>query len=678
MKIKLTIFLTYLFLLIVVFNAPQKTFGQSPAARYEIDAKRNGVAPTDKDALPRGREFIRLDSTYYVGWMYTGMYKYDRAADYPGYRNAVPDLLKAFLLLEKDFKSILVNLYSTPVFYVQNNIKYNDYLILARTLRDTYENIDMPDSSMWILDQVAKKNFKRDFLGVNQYKAWTIHRNRFFTSKEHKWLKNTVEENEKLALDYCYNGLDLIRRNKPAMDVWFGPQHDQTDNQFVYHYLALLHCYVKNYDSCEYYYSKLKYGGYISWNNYGGMKSEVGEFKESEENFNKDKYKYFDLKFLREPFYYIPILRIYAGDPKEAISISTEAVVESNSTPGFGWYNLALARGYLYDGQLDSADLTIEKAKEFKEIHIGTTLTQTQYDFTTGLLRLVWYNMKIAQTKFLNKDWWYSPSLLYQLANLTINKYMHQYVMATKLATNPERERIVYELFCAEGTTTFDEAWYLLKDFSIGFFIKKMETYLEKDPRKNIKRYFNLFKTQLDWKDGSEKKAREEYENLLNNTLLDTAHEKLFLARMYEGLAKSYNYFNADKKRDIYTNLLYEHFPQLIPYSGLPVKLKLNVTGYEDDVTKAAIKELKNCDIKFVDAADENTITATVTFQKKGIRYEVNTIAKSANNIEVTRQKIKLFYFTKSEGTGSEIAKRIFGSSGALEVQPPPTPHNIK
>src|SRR5689334_16830730 len=73
------------------FSSKSKT-----AARYEIDAKRVGVDPTSKDALPRSREFLRLDSTYYVGWMYEGMYKYDRSADYLGYKNAIIPLQKAF------------------------------------------------------------------------------------------------------------------------------------------------------------------------------------------------------------------------------------------------------------------------------------------------------------------------------------------------------------------------------------------------------------------------------------------------------------------------------------------------------------------------------------------------------------------------------------------------------
>src|SRR6476619_1527189 len=39
---------------------------------YNIDAKRAGSNIFSEDALPRSREFKRIDSTYYVGWLYEG------------------------------------------------------------------------------------------------------------------------------------------------------------------------------------------------------------------------------------------------------------------------------------------------------------------------------------------------------------------------------------------------------------------------------------------------------------------------------------------------------------------------------------------------------------------------------------------------------------------------------
>jgi len=87
------------------------------AARYEIDAKRIGVDPSEKDALPRSREFLRLDSTYYVGWMFEGIYKFERSSDLMGYRQAITPLRKALQLFERDFGNKMKNLYFLILFF---------------------------------------------------------------------------------------------------------------------------------------------------------------------------------------------------------------------------------------------------------------------------------------------------------------------------------------------------------------------------------------------------------------------------------------------------------------------------------------------------------------------------------------------------------------------------------
>ncbi|HEX8357540.1 MAG TPA: hypothetical protein VF610_09020, partial [Segetibacter sp.] len=435
-----------LFIITLLFAFKVSTAQIDAAARYEIDAKRAGVNPFDKDALPRSREFIRLDSTYYVGHMIEGAYKADRSSDYLGYKNAILPMKKAFMLFKKDYGKNMKTLFNSPQEYMQSINKYQDFLQIANTLRECYDNLEMPDSVIWVLDNVAAYNFPKDHLGINTIKAWTYHRNRFFTAAKFGFLKNSVEENEATAFDYCYYALEKIERNKPINDMWFGPGQAEMDKMGVYHYLALLHCYVKNYDSSEYYYQRLAETGAVSWNNYGSMKHELGEFAISNEFFNRDKYKY-EQKILKEPFYFIPILDVYAGRTKEAMNLCKEAIVNAGSTPGFGWYNIALCRSYMYDGQLDSAEYVIQKAADFKEIHIGTTLTQSQYDFTISLLKLQLTERKIAVAKFGNKGWWYSPAALYAIAGLKFQKMLLQYVLVNQMAANPERDRTVYDLF---------------------------------------------------------------------------------------------------------------------------------------------------------------------------------------------------------------------------------------
>ena len=91
------------FVLILMISLIHYSNAQNSAARYEIDAKRAGLDVTGKDAIPRSKEFIRLDSTYYVGYLVEGLYKYERSSDYFGYQLAVKPLAKALNLFEKDY-----------------------------------------------------------------------------------------------------------------------------------------------------------------------------------------------------------------------------------------------------------------------------------------------------------------------------------------------------------------------------------------------------------------------------------------------------------------------------------------------------------------------------------------------------------------------------------------------
>src|SRR3954469_13930331 len=122
MKMNRCVLLIFLLLVSCKFSFSQG----NPTARYEIDAKRIGVNPLDKDALPRSREFIRLDSSYYVGYMFEGIYKSDKSADYLGFKNSIPPLKKAFLLLQKYYGRNLRSIFNSPQNYMQSMNKYVD------------------------------------------------------------------------------------------------------------------------------------------------------------------------------------------------------------------------------------------------------------------------------------------------------------------------------------------------------------------------------------------------------------------------------------------------------------------------------------------------------------------------------------------------------------------------
>lgn len=637
-------------LLIIHSSVAQK---DKTAIRYEIDAKRLGINQYDQEALYSSREFIRLDSSYYVGYLLQGLYYFEKSSDYLGFKNSTHSLRKSLELIERDFKTTIQNIFSSPSSDFTVYGRYNDFLTIAATIKEAYENIEMADSVMWIINKVESYNFPEDRLHFKTAKAWTYHRNRFYTSKKYSFLKNSIEENEKMAVQFCHEAIN--RSSNPNELFSFS-----TDNLYAYHNLAIIHAYLKNYDSSEYYYQQLQQMGAISYNNYGLLQQELGKFGLAKQYIQQSLGGY--NKYLEEPVYYIPMLEVYAGRLRQAINLTKTTITQNGSTPGFGWYNLSLARSYLYDGQLDSCEYAIDKAANFKELHIGTTLTQTQYDLTVNLLKLQLTEKKIQLIKFQNKGWWYAPTALYNITSLKIEKMLLQYVLVNQMMNNPERDRLVYDLFCSEATTTFDEAYFLIKDFSVPYFIKKYKTYQQKDPRTQVQRYFKLFEAKLMLDDGDEEDAQKAFENIFSSTAVDSQAEKLFLARLYEGMSIAYDENGEDEKSRRFAIELLETYPQLIPFSGIKMRMKLNVSGLDDNITDDVVDELKDCKIKWTN--DNAAATVNISFAK-GSKYEaVMNVMSASGKVIVSNQRI--LFKKGDEGVGSEIGLRIFGKSGAM------------
>ncbi len=639
-------------------------------ARYEIDAKRIGVNPEDKDALPRSREFIRLDSTYYVGWMYEGLYKYDRSSDYLGYRQALEPLQKALALFEKDYGYEIRNIFSSMEYFRAKGNRFNDFYYLATTLQSCYNSIEMPDSTMALLDRLAAYHFQRDFFYVHTGRAWLYHRNRFYTSEKYAFLGNSIEENEALAFKECYAAITEVEKSKSVNDLWYGPYQSEGDLLNTYHYLAILHDYNQNFDSSKYYYEQLINGGQVSWSNYANLEHVIGDFSGAVRDYSKVQYK---RRFsLSESDYFMPMILVYGGDTKNAIRVAQEKITESGSTPGFGWYNIALARGYLYDGQLDSCEFFLDKAANFKELHINTTLTQSVYEFTINLLRIQLIEKKVALIKFLDTGWWYSFGALYDIAALKIEKIMLEYAVVNSMAANPERDRLIYDLFCAEATFTYDESMYLLKDFCAPFFQKKYEDYTVSDPRKKINRYFRLFTCKFMLEGGKEEEAERGCRKLLDDSdpsgyqegysenAADIRYEKLYLYRVMEILSET----TSGNDRDYYRAQCFKMYPQQMLYSGIPAKINIRFSGLEnDEKVRAVTDEVKACNIEFSDSPE--AARADVEFLKTGDTYQVliNVTDEYGSPVVVNGELL----FKESKGIGRELAMRLFGKGGAVK-----------
>ncbi len=633
-------FLKYIFVF-TAFGFGKNLVAQNSTVRYEIDAKRVGVNYYDKDALPLSREFIRLDSTYYVGWYYGGMYKFERAADYLGYKNCIGSLRKSLSLFERNYKNNFKEIFA-PGGY---NMAQVDAIQMCNALYDSYSNIEQPDSAMWLLEKVRSWNTGNDFMEYHIKVAWTIHRNRFYLHK-YSFLKKSVAANEQLALNHLYEAMA------------------QGDGTAIF-YLAIIHNYLLNIDSTAFYYNILKQAGGFSYNNYAHFENTIGNFAEAISNFENEKYT-FD-KRLIESYYFLPTLYINSGKSKKAIDETNGIIAQMGSTPGFGWYNIALARSYLYNGQLDSCEKAINKAAQFKELHIGTTLGQAQYNFAVNVIKLLLAKNKIARIKFLNKGWWYSLTDLSSIGTLTGEAFLLKFALVNEISENPERQQVIYNLFTSENVIGFDEILNLMKNISPQYFETVYKEKAVSEKRPNIVRYMQLFAGEFEYEDGKQAQSKRTFENILYNTILDTAHEKLFLARLYESLARSYAYDDETDKAQAMVYSYFKEYPQLIPFSGFKMKMYLNTPNAENATTKKIINELKSCDINWADEPDIMTARVYLSFSATKNKYSVDySVVDAGGKTIVAPQKM---YFKKPNGVGKELGLKIFGVGGAVEME---------
>jgi len=639
-------------------QAQQLMHRKNPTQRWEIDAKRMASNMLSDDALPRSREFKRIDSSYYVGWLFEGAYKHEHAADYLGYKNAAQPLEKALDLIERDYRKELATRSPDVAVYVFAYKFQIDYTTIAYLLMDCYANTEEPVKVYNLMRRTLKWNFQRDYqLDAYNYLGWTVHRNRFYNSSKYFFLKNSIDANERLANSYLDSGLRRININRRINATIFPQGYELEEKQRVYHYKAMLYSYALKIDSATYYYDLLRKSPFFPHNNYATFREVCGDFREAEREYEEAVAQDGADKRLKEWAYYTSILKIYKSQPKLGAELMREMIKANGSTPGFGWYNIALARCLFYDGQEKESERYINKAAEFKELHIGTTLGQTHYDFSVQLIKLLNKQAALDRQRFEHKNWWYNPSVLADMGQMLTEKYMQQFLIINQFALNPERDRVVYKLFSTESTVSWDEVWYLIRDFSTKFFLQKFQQELRTDDRKYVRKYFKLFVAQLTMKQGNYKEARVLLNEILRDPNIDPEYEKLFLARVYQDQATCAKELDDKAGYNDWIYRAYVIYPQLVPTTGMPMNMNIRIMGQQD---KAVVDRLKDCNINWVTTspAPEVYISFLNAGGKKRIEYYV---MDRAGNYVVPRQS---FGYTRPEEAGVELAYRIFNIGG--------------
>lgn len=273
------------------------------------------------------------------------------------------------------------------------------------------------------------------------------------------------------------------------------------------------------------------------------------------------------------------------------------------------------------------------------------------------MIKLLNLNAEIEKPRFENRNWWYNPKALAKMAKATSDKYTQQFLIINQFANNPERDRVIYKLFSTESTVSWDEVWFLIRDFSTQYFVSRFEKELQTDERRYIRKYFKYFIVRLQMKMGNYDEATILLNEILQDSDIDVEYEKLFLARVYQAQAECADEREDNTAYNMWMSRMFSEYPQLIPYTGLEMPMRLQVNGAGAELT---IERLKNCNIKWV--TDTAAPIANITVSKGEKSYNIRYNVQDAKGNMIVPQNITSASFTGkgAASTGVSLAYRLF------------------
>lgn len=651
----------------IVLLSCSPAFAQQPSVRQQMDSERNGSF-LDPKTLEKARKFIRLDSTYYLGYMLEGAFLFFRANDELGFTKAIAPLQKALDKIERDFDPLLRTRSNNFGVYSANYRYHYDYGLITYFLTRCYQNVEQQEKAMEVLRHIRDRDFQVE-VNTDSYNtmAWIYHRNRVYTSDRFSFLKNSVRENVFMANKLLDSAILKLRRDMPLNNGMYDPNFLNRQYLSTFHYKAMIHDYLLDIDSANYYYDLLIQNNSYSPNNYAEFKLGIGEFEEAEMFFREAEDREQGAEKTTKEYYYMRgTLATYRGHPEQADSILSDVLQRQGSTPGYGWHSIGLARAQHYEGLTAESQERTNKAARFQELHIGTTWGQEQYNLAVASLNYI-NQLRFKKEYWFEHDEWYfwlNPLNWYRWIKYSMEIRHHKMLLASMVAGNPEREQVIYSVFSPENLITFDEVWSVIDGFGNEYFIDIYKKRLATDKRPRLKKYFAYFLGKLYLNEGKEEEAINYFKQVASDPDREDPYQTLLMARVYEGLALA----SRGEERQGYTHQFYQLYPQLLPFSDLT--MTFNLKAVDDKGVEDILDDLRASRIEFSD--DEGSPTVSLTFTNQGESLDIGFQVESAHRsfsgtlrVEPEERKI----------AGKLLAYRLFAiNKSIIGENPKPAP----
>ena len=636
------------------------------AQRIEIDRLERDFKGSfrSREAYELSQKFIQIDSTYYTGYYFEGLYRFFRASDLLGYQLAIKPLKKSLELMEDDYRPELRRVNKIQPYIGVYELQ-RKYAILCDLLMRCYSHIGELDKSIAVSRRLIDRRFVYNW-GVNPYAhlSWIHHKNRVYTPEKYSFLRPSIEENVQLAARYADSILINNRKNYQFVSQFIQTGFDPIEGSY-WHYKDIIYSYTLNIDSAEISAQNLRRLGTLSYNNYGNLQFIQAKFESAEKNYNTERgLDGYQQKETKEFDYMESVINIFKNEIEKAKAIIRNSLDIMGPAPGYGWNNIAMSRAFYYGGDLAESRAFRDKASNFKELHINSTWGKVQYDRNIMLLEYLYHQRRMKEIKFQNRYYWLDFNALIALTRHYFKKENAHLLLTSELSANPERFLVLYNLFASENTLFFDEIWDLIKDFNPAYFIQLFEEKLAIESREGIVKYLNYFIAKFYIEDKKFELAMARFERILEDPTLDKTYEKLLIARVHEGMSVAYAELGRASESDQQLVKFYETYPQLVPFSDVKMTFKLETGKLQDsEIINSMVSKLEEFDIMWAEKEECPLVKVWFEEGEDGLsaKYEV----KSQIDQEIYFSGA--FKVNKYENPTIELVYRLFGINRVLK-----------
>jgi hypothetical protein len=200
----------------------------------------------------------------------------------------------------------------------------------------------------------------------------------------------------------------------------------------------------------------------------------------------------------------------------------------------------------------------------------------------------------------------------------------------------------------------------MLKDYGRSYFIKEFGKQAETDEREPVRKYFKLFQGKLLLEKGDSRQALKVLEEIYNQDMgvNEQEYEKLYLARLYEALAMANKESGTTKNFAKFRNQFYVTYPQLIPFSSVRMKFKLNTQIKGGEHSKQILSDLNSFNLDIVTDDKENNPVVSLVFSKVGDKNVIRYSVKTAWGTEIVENSTIIY--TQPEGVAKKLAFALF------------------